>query len=70
MNNLPMKNEAGVFMTMVSAGTNLTEKTIELPLGVARMVRDEAFRATYAGVDWLEGLDRSTFEIARQMWNA
>ncbi len=63
MTELAKKNEAGVFMTMVSAGANLTEKAMGVPLGVARTIRDELFRATYAGVDWVEGINQSSFKV-------
>lgn len=59
--------EQGVVMTTVTWGTNMTEKAMALPLGTARTVRDEFFRATFAGVDWVEGLSQSYFKIVREM---
>ena len=53
---------AGVFTAMVSSGANLTEKAMDVPLGVARTIRDELFRATYAGVDWVEGIHQSSLK--------
>jgi hypothetical protein len=46
--------------------TNLLEKALALPVGVARMSRDEVFRAVYAGIDWVEGLNQSSFKIVRE----
>jgi hypothetical protein len=45
---------------------NLLEKALALPVGVARMSRDEVFRAVYAGIDWVEGLNQSSFKIVRE----
>jgi len=61
MAELP-KDGAGVFMTMVSSSANLTEKAMGVPLGVARTLRDELFRTTYAGVDLVEGVNQSSFK--------
>jgi len=62
-----VKSGAGVFVAMVSSGTKLTERAMGIPLGVIRTVRDEAFRATYAGVDWIEGVNQSSFRVAREV---
>jgi len=59
--------EQGVLMTTVTWGSNLTEKAMGVPLGAARAVRDEVFRATFSGVDWLEGINQSTFKVVREV---
>jgi len=59
--------EQGVLMTTVTFGANLTEKAMGVPLGAARAVRDEVFRATFAAVDWVEGVNQSSFKIVREM---
>ncbi len=59
--------EGGVFMTTVTWGANLAEKGMAGPLGVGRTIRDELFRATYAGVDWVEGTNQSAFKVAREL---
>jgi hypothetical protein len=61
------KNEAGVFMTVLGSGANLSEKAMGVPLGVTRTIRDELFRATFAGVDWVEGVQQSSFKVLREM---
>jgi hypothetical protein len=61
------KSGAGVFVAMVSMGTNLTEKAMGIPLGLVKTVRDEVFRATYAGVDFIEGLNQSSFKVVRDV---
>ena len=33
----------------------------------ARAIRDELFRATYTGVDWVEGINQSSFKVVREM---
>jgi hypothetical protein len=58
--------EHGVLMTTVTLGSNLTEKAMAVPLGAARTTRDEIFRATFAGVDWVEGINQSSFKIVRE----
>jgi hypothetical protein len=50
----------------VAWATNLVEKAMGIPVGVARMSRDEVFRAAYAGIDWVEGLNQSSFKIVRE----
>ena len=47
---------------MVSSGANLTEKAMGVPLGVARTIHDELFRASNAGMDWVEGINQSWFK--------
>jgi hypothetical protein len=59
--------EQGVVMTTVTWGANLTEKSIAVPLGAAKAARDEVFRATFSGVDWLEGITQSSFKIVREV---
>ena len=61
------KSGAGVFVAMVSMGTNLTEKAMGIPIGMVKTVRDEVFRATYAGVDFVEGLNQSSFKVVRDV---
>jgi hypothetical protein len=50
----------------VAWAANLLERALAIPIGVARMSRDEVFRAVYAGIDWVEGLNQSSFKIARE----
>ena len=59
--------DEGVVKTTVTWGANLTEKAIGVPLGVARTVRDEVFRAASAGVDWAEGVNQASFKVVREM---
>lgn len=59
--------EQGVLMTTVTFGANLTEKAMGVPLGAVRAVRDEVFRTTFAAVDWVEGVNQSSFKIVREM---
>jgi len=59
----PRKNVADVLTTMVSSGTNLTDKMMGVPLSVARMTREELFRVAYAGVEWMEGINQSCFKV-------
>ncbi|HTP28782.1 MAG TPA: hypothetical protein VMK12_24370 [Anaeromyxobacteraceae bacterium] len=58
--------EQGVLMTTVVWGANLTEKAIGVPLGAVRAIRDEAFHATFAGVDFAEAVSLSSFKILRE----
>ncbi len=58
--------EQNVFMTAMTYGANLTEKAVGVPLVTARAIRDEFFRATFAYIDWLEGLNQSPFKVARE----
>ena len=59
--------EQGVLMATMTCGANLTEKAMAVPLGAARAIRDEVFRATSAGVDFVEGINQSSFKIVREM---
>ena len=59
--------EQGVVMTMVTSGANLTEKAMAVPLGTTKVIRDEVFGATFAGLDWVEGMNQSSFKIVREM---
>ncbi len=58
--------EAGVIMTVVTSGSNLTEKVILGGFGVVKMVRGELIRATGAGIDWIESIHHSAFKIIRE----
>ncbi len=58
--------EQCVLMTTVKHGANLTEHVMGVPLGAARVIRDEAFRVTFAGVDWIEAINQSSFKIVRE----
>ncbi len=53
-------------MAAVTWSANLTEKAMGVPLGVARTIREEVFRAGYAGVDWVERLSHSSFKVVRE----
>jgi hypothetical protein len=59
--------ERGVLMTAVTRGAKLAEKTIGVPLGVARAIRDQVFRVTFAGVDRFEGFNQSAVKVARDL---
>ncbi len=59
--------EQNVFMTAMTYGANLTEKAVGVPLVTSRAIRDEVFRATFAYIDWLEGLNQAPFKVAREM---
>ena len=59
--------DQGVVKTTVTWGADLTEKAMGVPLGVARTIRDEMFRAASAGVDWAEGINQSSFKVVREM---
>ncbi|OFX23910.1 MAG: hypothetical protein A2V77_08895 [Anaeromyxobacter sp. RBG_16_69_14] len=59
--------DQGVVKTTVTWAANLTEKAMGVPLGAARTIRDEAFRAASAGVDWAEGINQASFRVAREM---
>jgi hypothetical protein len=59
--------EQGVLMTTMAWGANLTETAMAIPVGTARAIRDEIFRATYAGVDMVEGFNQSSFKVLREM---
>jgi hypothetical protein len=58
--------EAGVIMTVVASGSNLGEKAILGGFGVVKMVRGELFRASGAGIDWIETVQQSAFKIVRE----
>jgi hypothetical protein len=58
--------EQGVLMTTMAWGANLTETAMAIPVGGARALRDEVFRATFAGVDWVEGMNQSAFKVLRE----
>ncbi len=58
--------EAGVLMTVVTSGADLTDKAVGGTFDVARTVRAELFRATSAGIDWVEGTQQSSFRIVRE----
>ncbi len=51
-------------MTLVTSSANLTEKAI---FDVLKSLRVEFFRATNAGVDWIEGTQQSSFRVAREV---
>ncbi len=59
--------DQGVVKTTATWAANLTEKAMGVPLGAARTIRDEAFRAASAGVDWAEGINQASFRVAREM---
>ncbi len=59
--------EAGVLMTMVTSSANLTEKAIGASFDVLKSLRGELFRATNAGIDWIEGMQQSSFRVAREV---
>ncbi len=64
----PLKSaEGSVLTTTVTWGANLAEKALASPAAVSRMVRDELFRATYAGIDWIEGINQSSFKVVREV---
>lgn len=54
-------------MTMVTSSANLTEKAIGGSFDVMKAVRGELFRASNAGIDWIEGLQQSSFRVAREV---
>ncbi len=58
--------EAGVFVTMVTSSADLAEKAVGGSFSVLMTGRDELFRATNAGIDWVEGTQQSSFRIARE----
>ena len=58
--------EAGVILTVVTSGSNLTEKVISGGFDVVKTVRGELFRATGAGIDWIEAVQQSAFKIVRE----
>ena len=58
--------EAGVVMAVVTSGSNLTEKAIGGGLHVVKTVRGELFRATSAGIDWIETVQHSAFKVVRE----
>ena len=60
-------SEGGVHTTAVAWGANLAEKALAIPIGVGRAARNEAFRAVYAGIDWVEGTNQAAFKIVRQL---
>jgi hypothetical protein len=57
--------DQGVVKATVTWAANLTEKAMIAPLGAARTIRDEVFRAASAGVDWAEGINQSSFKVVR-----
>jgi hypothetical protein len=58
--------DRGVLMTAAARGAKLAEKAMEVPLGVARTVRESVFRATFAGVDGAERFTQSSLKVARE----
>jgi hypothetical protein len=50
----------------VAWAANLAEKALGVPVFVVRISRDELFRAAYTGIDWLEGINQSSFKVARE----
>ncbi len=58
--------EQNMFMTTMTWGANLTEKALGVPLGAVRTIREEMFRATFAGIDWMEGINHSYFKVVRE----
>ncbi len=59
--------DQGVVKTTVTWAANLTEKAMGAPLGAARTIREEVFRAASAGVDWVEGVNQASFKVVREM---
>ena len=58
--------EAGVLMTVMTSSSNLVEKVLAGGFDVVKLVRGEVFRATGAGVDWVEAVQHSAFKIVRE----
>jgi len=54
-------------MSVVMLGVGLTEKGVGGVFGVGRAIRTELFRATNAGVDWIESAQDSTLKIVREI---
>jgi hypothetical protein len=60
--------EGGVLhVTAVDWAANVLEKSLGIPLGAGRLIRDEVFRATYAGIEWVEAINQSSFKVAREV---
>jgi hypothetical protein len=53
--------------TAVEWATSVMGKAAGIPLGAGRLVREEVFRATYAGIEWAEAINQSSFKIVRDV---
>jgi hypothetical protein len=52
--------------TVVGWAADLLQRSIALPVGVGRLIREEVIRAAYGAIDWLEGTSQSSFKVARE----
>ena len=53
-------------MTVMTSSSNLVEKVLAGGFDVVKLVRGEVFRATGAGVDWVEAVQHAAFKIVRE----